>query len=528
MKPLLDENKFPKNQPENGRLVLFLRLAAVVYIGVYFLFIHPSQSDPAVIALLVSWLYFVWSFLKFDPKNISFEQGFIFLLGLFSWMILFMYVEQTTGSFSRSLAERRIPIPIVISLSITATLLRLTTKTDLDSPQSAEKLKISRLPVLAFGVVFGLILFILFCFGFGYLHSLRPGPDMLPSYNEPPTPTTNLNRKLPRADETWNTNCRFTPGAEENLPEGMTCVQSSTARCILFPDGNPYLCQFLDSPRFTHKLNQWGSSLTVTDYDTDNRPLTENYYADGKLESMTDYDYKNNIKSVLYLDSNQTRLYQYLLPDGRVLNKFYFRPGKPYVHYPDGNDMAEINGPWEEKDGQIFLDGRSFWPLPQSTAAPDTCEVFKGACAQEAYATLPPPLPLTEEEFIQEKQKILAKVFPEEESRRLSRIFAEVRKQPITDEQGKKLSPFMDPITLQVARALHTQLREFQQAAEKYHIPPDVWQETQRQLNQLGEENNRRHQAMEEYQKRQQTMKYMPNGSVPGAARQRASANPVS
>lgn len=161
--------------------------------------------------------------------------------------------------------------------------------------------------------------------------------------------------------------------------ETLTCLHASGSFCAFFSNGRPYYCQTADG-KISHRLNKWGSSLTITQADDDDRPQTENYYANGKLARVTAYDYINHVKSVLYLDEAQTRLYQYSMPNGRVLDKYYFRPGQPYVHYPDGNDMGEINGPWEEKDGQIFLDGKPFWPLPQNTAVPDTCETFKGAC----------------------------------------------------------------------------------------------------------------------------------------------------
>ena len=61
---------------------------------------------------------------------------------------------------------------------------------------------------------------------------------------------------------------------------------------------------------------------------------------------------------------------------------FISAPASPMCNtpYPDGNDMGERNGTWQEKNGQIFIDGAFLCTLPQRTPAPDSCAVFAGAC----------------------------------------------------------------------------------------------------------------------------------------------------
>lgn len=158
------------------------------------------------------------------------------------------------------------------------------------------------------------------------------------------------------------------------------CRESDSAFCAFFEkNGQMFYCQTKDGA-LTHKSNIWGSSLTVTRADPEGRPLAERYYAEGVLTRAADFDYAQNKVSRFWWDENQIRFYQ---EDGggKTLNKFYFRPGKPYIQYPNGNDMGERNGAWELKDNRIFTDGALLCTLPARTPPPDSCAVFAGSCA---------------------------------------------------------------------------------------------------------------------------------------------------
>lgn len=159
----------------------------------------------------------------------------------------------------------------------------------------------------------------------------------------------------------------------------LTCRKTDQAFCALFEkNGSVFYCQTLDGT-LSHQSNIWGSSLSVKKYDQTGRLLQERYYAYGQLARAANFDYANNIVLRFWWEEDQIRLDQQDT-HGKTLNKFYFRTGKPYVQYPDGNDMGERNGTWQEKNGQIFIDGAFLCTLPQRTPAPDSCAVFAGAC----------------------------------------------------------------------------------------------------------------------------------------------------
>ncbi len=177
-----------------------------------------------------------------------------------------------------------------------------------------------------------------------------------------------------------------------NLPgnkfEGLYCKKNTadSSYCSFFENGRFFYCEKKDnSGRVSYILNRWGSSLTQNDDNAEGQPLKEAYYAYGKLARFTEYDYKAGLVYKVWLDSSQTRL-NIADVKGNIIDKFYFRDGKPYVRYPGGNDMGEVNGEWNLKDGKIFIDGVFLYSLPKEVSAPDLCSVFKGVCPEEASA----------------------------------------------------------------------------------------------------------------------------------------------
>lgn len=134
-------------------------------------------------------------------------------------------------------------------------------------------------------------------------------------------------------------------------------------------------------------------------------------------------------------------------------------------------------------------------------------EPLTAQTVQEQTATLPPPLPqteldadtplaqlaepdrnapsapLTEEELIQKKQKILSAVFDEEDSHRLSRVFSEIKKRPIVDEEGKEL-PKIIAFPMQIVKARREERRQIVETALLRNIDTQSpkWQDMMNQL----------------------------------------------
>lgn len=230
--------------------------------------------------------------------------------------------------------------------------------------------------------------------------SLEPAqtPQDAPAPTSPSAETSAQDESLPAASQ--DTFLTSLPAAETDaqstwqaiecaslsLPQQtqgrLICRRSEQAFCALFEkNGQIFYCKTQDGS-LSHQSNIWGSSLTVTYYDSHARPLSQRYYANAELTRAVDFDYEQNQVARYWWDEDQIRFYQEDTR-GKTLNKFYFRPGKPYIQYPDGNDMGERNGTWEQKDGQIFIDGAWLCTLPQRTPAPDSCAVFAGACTAQ-------------------------------------------------------------------------------------------------------------------------------------------------
>lgn len=180
---------------------------------------------------------------------------------------------------------------------------------------------------------------------------------------------------LPRWEET--------PCTPELLPHananGLSCRRGEAGFCAFFDNGRPYFCRTEDGLT-EYILNKWSSSLTVLRKTPKGEPLFEHDYANGKLTRAKKYEGKNLVTTI-WFNGGSLRLTQ-TNAAGKVLNKYYFYPGRSYIHYPDGNDMGEQNGEWEQKDGRIFMDGKPFFTLPAAHTAPDVCALFPGACAQ--------------------------------------------------------------------------------------------------------------------------------------------------
>lgn len=174
-------------------------------------------------------------------------------------------------------------------------------------------------------------------------------------------------------------------------PQNLTCRWGEKGFCAFFQNGRPYFCR-TNNAQMRYQLNQWGSSVTVTRKTPLGQPLFERYYANGKLSRATDYDEKNNLVTTVWFDGNSSFRLTQTDNNGKVLDKYYFTAGKPYVRYPGGNDMGEINGPWELKNEQIFTDGKPLYTLPGPKLAPDVCMIFNGYCPL-------PTMPDTPKEF---------------------------------------------------------------------------------------------------------------------------------
>ena len=60
--------------------------------------------------------------------------------------------------------------------------------------------------------------------------------------------------------------CKTVSLPTPNPVEEVTCVQTDTAYCAFFPNGKPFYCATKDG-QLVHRLNKWGSSLTVSHFD---------------------------------------------------------------------------------------------------------------------------------------------------------------------------------------------------------------------------------------------------------------------
>lgn len=166
----------------------------------------------------------------------------------------------------------------------------------------------------------------------------------------------------------------------ENTHQGLVCKKRDNAQCAIFQNGLPFFCQ-VDSAdgKKTYQSNQWGASVTYTQYQPDGKIASLFYFAHGQLKREEEHNYAQNLISRIWFDDHQTRLYQ-SNTQGRTLNKFYFRPEQPYIQYPDGNDMGEINGTWQREGDKFFIDGQFLYQLQPRISLPDICAIFDGAC----------------------------------------------------------------------------------------------------------------------------------------------------
>lgn len=126
-----------------------------------------------------------------------------------------------------------------------------------------------------------------------------------------------------------------------------------------------FYCQTTDGTR-AYQSNKWASSLTFTRRDAQGRTQNLYYYAYGKLARTEEYDYAGGVVTRVWYNPSQIRLTRTAL-DGRVLDKYYFTEGKPYVRYPGGNDMGEINGEWRLEGNQLITDGQQLYTLTRPT-----------------------------------------------------------------------------------------------------------------------------------------------------------------
>ncbi len=195
---------------------------------------------------------------------------------------------------------------------------------------------------------------------------------------QPQTDAATEERRLPISPVWQNVPCEARRLPNQN-PDRLTCRESEHGFCAFFENGRPYFCQTQDG-KTQYTLNQWGSSVTVKQTAPAEKTF---YYADGKLTRYTQTNPAGSVITQLKWNGNTLQMTQ-TSPQGAVLHKYYFTTGKPYVHYPQGNDMGEENGPWEEKYGQIWTDGRPLLTLPNKSPAPDICAVFPGACQTQA------------------------------------------------------------------------------------------------------------------------------------------------
>lgn len=195
--------------------------------------------------------------------------------------------------------------------------------------------------------------------------------------NVPHSPAVQAPSK-PTARDVWTEDSCKEAGLPAGSPPNLTCRRGEAGFCAFFENGAPYFCQTKDG-KTSYRLNKWGSSVTVTQKTPNGMILTERYYADGKLARATDYDNERNRTTLQFDSGNALRLTK-KDKNGKVLDTYYFFPKKAYVHYPNGNDMGETNGPWMVQNGLLFIDGKPFYKLPEQKLAPDVCMIFNGYC----------------------------------------------------------------------------------------------------------------------------------------------------
>ena len=206
--------------------------------------------------------------------------------------------------------------------------------------------------------------------------------DNIPQEVPMPEPIT------PDADNEWTEGPCEGPVFPAGNRQRCTCRTGAEGSCEFIENGAPYFCQTKDG-QTAYQLNKWGSSVTVTQKSPLGHLLSERYYADGQLARATDYDNERNSLTFRFDSGNSIRLTKQD-KSGKVLDKYYFFPKKPYVHYPDGNDMGETNGPWMVQDGLLFIDGKPFRKLPGPKLSPDVCMIFNGYCPLQKRVVFKP------------------------------------------------------------------------------------------------------------------------------------------
>ena len=185
----------------------------------------------------------------------------------------------------------------------------------------------------------------------------------------------------PVAQEKWKRiSCDELSLPQHNY-EDLFCKSKNNQTCAFFANGLPFFCQEITQEgRTSYQTNLWGSSVTRTQYDKDGKILSLFYFAYNVLRREESYDYEQDLITRIWWEDQQIRLYQ-TNTKGRTLNKFYLTPDKPYVQYPDGNDMGEITGSWTKDGNKIYLEGTFLYELPIQNTAPDLCQLFHGACS---------------------------------------------------------------------------------------------------------------------------------------------------
>jgi len=187
------------------------------------------------------------------------------------------------------------------------------------------------------------------------------------------------NIQLPAEDKWELSPCNETILPQHNY-QGIFCKTKGFAQCAFFPNGLPFFCQELtDEGKTTYATNPWGSSITRTQYGADGKILSLFYFAYNVLRREEEYNYEKDLITRIWWENQQIRLTQ-TNTKGRTLNKYYFQLNGKYILYPDGNDMGEINGEWQQIGNKFFIDGKFLYELQPRISMPDICLIFKGAC----------------------------------------------------------------------------------------------------------------------------------------------------
>lgn len=183
----------------------------------------------------------------------------------------------------------------------------------------------------------------------------------------------------PPALDEWTEGPCETAALPAGNPPNLTCRKGAKGFCAFFENGAPYFCKTKDGKK-SYLLNKWGSSITVTQKTANGQTVSEQYYANGEFSRATDYDLSTGSHITIWLDKGNSFRLTRTDKSGKILDKYYFTAGKPYVRYQGGNDMGEINGHWELKNGLIFADGKPFYAIAAPKLAPDVCQIFNGYC----------------------------------------------------------------------------------------------------------------------------------------------------